>query len=423
MDHYQKPSQPRMTMETRETALFLLAILSLLAWAPALSGQEPDRREIPVVYQTLQGKIQGSLSSIRPETSSLSIGDSEIPLKDLVQIEFSGKVPESSASANLILRDGGSWRGRFDLRRLDGGDQVYWNSPSLTQVLELPLELIEKYFATGIEESELGEITTDSDVLLTADGARLTGILESLEMNQVTFDDESLGLLNIEWSKIRAFQLVALDDEPRESTSGGLSIDVITREGSTPKGRLLQLDPEEARLQIGNGIEVRIPIGRILRVNFANDRVVSLTDRTPIEVIEGLGEGRWFPWSWQRNRNVLGSPLTIGARTFDRGIGVHSNSELTFKAEPGDMTLNGFAGMDASAKPKDEEPEIGNARFSILVDGNVVWGPHDISWQDAPRPFSIPLEEKKNFTLKVETGSGIHILDRANWVATQIIRQ
>ena len=231
MDHYQKPSQPRSTMETRETALFLLAFLSLLAWAPALSGQEPDRREIPVVYQTLQGKIQGSLSSIRPETSSLSIGDSEIPLKDLVQIEFSGKVPESSASANLILRDGGSWRGRFDLRRLDGGDQVYWNSPSLTQVLELPLELIEKYFATGVEESELGETTTDSDVLLTADGARLTGILESLEMNQVTFDDESLGLLNIEWSKIRAFQLVALDDEPRRVAADQICCESSRRRG------------------------------------------------------------------------------------------------------------------------------------------------------------------------------------------------
>ena len=423
MDHSQLPPEPRPKMDIMPVVLFLLAFLSLSSWTTESAGQESELREIPVVYQTLQGKFQSTLSTVTPETSTLKIGDSTASLKDLVQIEFSGKVAESSASANLVLREGGSWRGRFDLRRLDGGDQVYWNSPSLTQVLELPLESIEKYLATGVDESELGKGSTDSDFLLTADGAKLTGILESLDMNQITFDDESLGLLKIEWSKVRAFQLVALDDETAEPGESGISIDVVTRDGSTPKGLLLQLDTEEVRLRIGSGQETRIPIDRILRINFANDRVVSLTDRTPIEVVEGLGEGRWFPWSWQKDRNVLGSPLTIGGRSFDEGIGVHSNSLLSFKIEPGDLTLNGFAGMDASAKPRDEESEIGNARFSILVDGKVAWGPHDISWKDAPRPFSVPLAESSNFTLKVEMGSGIHILDRANWVATQIIRQ
>lgn len=420
MDHSQLATAPR---EIRPVVLFLLAFLSLSSWTTEIVGQNSELREIPVVYQTLQGKVQSTLSIITPETSSLKMGESTASLKDLVQIEFSGKVAESSASANLVLREGGSWRGRFDLRRLDGGDQIYWNSPSLTQVLEIPLESIEKYLAIGVDESELGTGSTDSDFLLTADGAKLTGILESLDMNQITFDDESLGLLKIEWSKVRAFQLVALDDETAEPGDSGISVDVVTRDGSTPKGLLLQLDTEEVRLRIDSGQEIRIPIDRILRINFANDRVVSLTDRTPIEVVEGLGEGRWFPWSWQKDRNVLGSQLTIGARSFDQGIGVHSNSLLSFKIEPGDLTLNGFAGMDASAKPRDEEPEIGNARFSILVDGKMVWGPHDISWQDAPRPFSVPLAESSKFTLKVEMGSGIHILDRANWVATQIIRQ
>ena len=423
MDHSRLTSEPRPKLEIRPIALFLLTFLSLPSWTMEITAQESGLREIPVVYQTLEGKYQSTLATITPETSTLKMGEAIASLEDLVQIEFSGKVAESSASANLILREGGSWRGRFDLRRLDGGDQTYWNSPSLTQVLELPLESIEKYLANGVDEAELGEGSTDSDFLLTADGAKLTGILESLDMNQITFDDESLGLLKIEWAKVRAFQLVALDDEAADPGDNGLSIDVMTRDGSTPKGTLLKLDTEEVRLRTGSGQEIRIPVDRILRINFANDRVVSLTDRTPIEVVEGLGEGRWFPWSWQKNRNVLGSPLTIGARSFDQGIGVHSNSLLSFKVEPGDLTLNGFAGMDASAKPRDEEPEIGNARFSILVDGKVVWGPHDISWQDAPRPFSVPLAESANFTLKVEMGSGIHILDRANWVATQIIRQ
>ena len=230
MDHSQVASEPRPKLKIRPITLFLLAFLSLSSWTTEITGQESELREIPAVYQPLQGKFPGILSTITPETSTLKIGDSTASLKDLVQIEFSGKVAESSASANLILREGGSWRGRFDLRRLDGGDQIYWNSPSLTQVLELPLESIEKYLATGVDESELGEGSTDSDFLLTADGAKLTGILESLDMNQITFDDESLGLLKIEWSKVRAFQLVALDDEPEEPAKSGFSIDVVTRD-------------------------------------------------------------------------------------------------------------------------------------------------------------------------------------------------
>ena len=423
MPFAQKISQARPSMGRR---LFYLAswILTTLPAADFhIYAQEPASREIPVVYQTLQGKFQSSLLPITAETPTVEIADSTVPLGDLIEIEFSGQIPASRASATLILRDGGFWRGRFDLRRLDGGDQVFWNSPSLTQVLELPLESIGSYLAAGVKEDPFTERSGDSDLLLTSDGARLSGILESLDPGQITFDDESLGLLKIEWAKVQAFQLVALGDENEAGPKSENHVDVFTRDGSTPRGSLLRLDSEEIRLRDTTGQEVRIPTDRILRVKFANDRVVSLTDRTPLSADEGLGEGRWFPWTWQKDRNVLGAPLSIGARKFDRGIGVHSNSTLTFEIKEGDLILNGYAGMDASARPKDEEPEIGNARFSILVDSKVVWGPHDLSWKDAPRSFSIPLETRKTFSLKVEMGSGIHILDRANWVATQILRK
>jgi hypothetical protein len=416
---------PSHTGRSRPRALTGVTVFALLLVALGsgfLNAQNGNSREIPVVYETLTGKRQGVLTPVTSETRELPIGDSSVALGELIGIEFSGKIADSAASATLVLRGGGFWRGRLDLRRLTDGEQVFWNCPSLTRVLEIPLESIQRYLSAGAPGDSLESAEQDSDQLLTTDGARLSGILESLDSTGVSFDDESLGLLKIEWAKVLAFQLIALDESTEDQAATGPSVHIVARDGSSPIGTLIQLDSEEIRFRSVNDQEVRMPTDRLLRIEFPNDRVVDLTDRTPATVEEGLGKDRWFPWTWRRDRNVLGTPLTIGARTFDRGIGVHSNSLLTFSIEDGDATLSGYAGMDASSRPRDDEPEIGNARFSILVDGETVWGPHDLSWQNAPRPFSIPLKNGKTFSLKVEMGSGIHILDRANWVSTRIIR-
>ena len=429
------PLHPGLISKTlRLVAGILIPLLAPLTISQ-LYSQEPltekPQKEIPVVYETLRGKFSETLRPMTSESKVISINGQEIPIEELIELELSGKMADSSASATLYLRNGGFWRGRIDHPGLPSSDSdqdpamqetLFWNSSALVRALPVPIDAVHRYLAAGESPDILSENQADNDLLLTKDGARLEGILESFDSQSITFDDESLGMLQIEWQKVRGFQLVALDEKPAEVSQTNINVSVLTRDGSAPTGTLLEINSQEIALENSFGQEIRIPTSLVLRVGFSNARVISLTDRSPTLIDEGLGEGRWFPWKWQKDRNVLGNPLTIGSRSFNKGIGVHSNSLLTFNIEPEDKTLNGYAGMDSSSRPKDEEPEIGCARFSIWVDGVSVWGPKDISWKDAPVPFTIDLEGKKTFSLKVEMGSGIHILDRANWVSTRIFR-
>ena len=427
------PSAPRRRPPLLSLLLSLLLpllLLTLLFSSNPIHGQEAapatlQERELPVVYETLSGRISSMLTPISQSDQSFALEGEQTPIEDLIAIEFSGKEADSSPYATVHLRGGGFWKGRIDRRRLgsDSSDElIYWNSPSLSKALPIPIDSLESFIAAGEPANLMVSESSENDVLLTKDGARLIGILEKFGSDKITFDDESLGILQVEWAKVRGFKLVSLtDSDPQPSES--FKIHISTRDGSVPQGQLLTLNSEALSFSIADGSEVAIPIDRILKVTFQNKRVQPLADREPIKVEEGLGPDRWFPWTWQKNRNVLGNGLRIGARNFDLGIGVHSNSLLTFAIEAGDSSLSGFAGMDSSSRPKDDEPEIGCARFSILVDGDCVWGPHDLSWQDAPLPFKIDLSGKTSVSLKVEMGSGHHILDRANWVSTRIFKE
>jgi len=54
-------------------------------------------------------------------------------------------------------------------------------------------------------------------------------------------------------------------------------------------------------------------------------------------------------WSWQRNRNVLGSALSVAPFASDLGIGTHSRSELVFQLPTTAQSISGMVGLDDAA--------------------------------------------------------------------------
>lgn len=408
------------------SSTLLTGILAVILALPAIveSKQPQAKLETPVVYETLDGRISGTLQGITPKTESLIINDETLSIRDLLLIEFSAFIPESVATGTIHLRGEGSWNGRWAIRKTREADTLEWATSALSRPLSINIDALERYVAPGAPADLLATENSESDIILTREGAKLSGIIEEFTPTYIVIDEESLGSLQIEWEKVQAFSLVDLDDPtPDTDQNPAPIVTALTRGGSQPKGRLIELSDNSLILQSRFGDALTLSTEKLLLLRFENNRVEDLSDRTPDLVKEGLGDDRWFPWTWKKDRNVLNQPLSVGSRIFEKGLGVHSNSTLTFKTKDGDQWLKGFAGMDSSARPKDDEPEIGCAVFKILVDNKEVWNSKDLSWKDAPSPFKVDLKDSDTFSLVVEMGLGHHILDRANWITPRIFRR
>ena len=381
-----------------------------------------DVAGIDVVIETVLGEIKAPQPTFTGDLPRIEVAGSTVEMRDILSIRFPSHPLQRQPREQILLRNGTLWRG--DLKR-DGdpsGETIEWQSPSLPAPMRISLEDLAEYRTHQSPATPFPDPIADSDQLLTRDGALLTGILESLLVEGVLFDDPSLGPLTIPWSKLFAFRLVEIPTDRPPPTDKELPVRVQTVEGSEIYGALLQLDPSSLRLRQSDRQELAIPISQVMQIHFELERIIPLTQRRPLKVDEGLPQSDWFPWTWRKDLNVLGQPLQIGARQFASGIGVHSRSYLTFTVEDGDRTLVGIAGIDASSRPPDEEPGIGCADFSIRVDGEKKFDAGTLSWKDPGVDFRIDLKGAKKFTLMVDLGPGHHILDRANWAMIRIIR-
>ena len=376
-----------------------------------------------VEVETIDGSIRCEIPVIGAESSEITILGTIFPIRDILSIRFHTDAREAQPRDRIILRNQSQWTGKILLDPQRPADTVQWITPSLQSPLTISLD-DPVLFATSIAPAvPFPQPDPDSDQLLTREGALLSGILEDLNQRGVRFDDPSFGSLEIPWSKVVAFRLVEVPVENPSPLEGTIPIRIRTVDQSQIRAHLVQIDQEAATFSRSTGQQCQISLDRIIDIQFELGRVVALAEREPIAVNEGAPATTWFPWTWKKDRNVLGNPLQIGGVVYERGLGVHSISRLTYSIEEGDQFLTGIAGMDISSRPPDEQDGIGCAEFRILVDGDERWSAGVLSWKSAASPFRIALKDAKSFTLVVDLGPGHHILDRANWAQIRIIRK
>ena len=394
-------------------------LLILLGGTP----NDDARPGIPVTVETVMGTIDTESPQFEQDQQHLTLQGKKFPIRDVLSLTYPNHLAEAQPRDQILLRDGSLWSGQLKIEADSEPDSFAWVTPSLMAPIQIPIDDLVQYRSATAPTLPFQGKGTDSDLLLTSDGAQLTGILETLEPTGVKFDDSSLGQLSIPWNKVSAFRLVETAQGEVVGAPGSVPVRVLTLDGSSLVGSLDRIDSESILMHRSVIQQIALPISRVLKIHFELGRVVQLAARQPIQVEEGIPGTDWFPWKWRKNLNVLGKPIQIGARTFSAGIGVHSLCRLTYEVAPGDQFLVGIAGMDASSRPPDEEANIGCATFSILVDGEARFSPGDISWQNPGVDFRIPLADAKRFTLVVDLGPGHHILDRANWAMVRIVRE
>lgn len=110
-----------------------------------------------------------------------------------------------------------------------------------------------------------------------------------------------------------------------------------------------------------------------------------------------------------------GGPLRLGDTTYDKGLGVHAQSEVT-------IDLNGAYGRFAARAGIDEEkPDKGSVVFEVLGDGQVLARSGVLGPTDAAHAFDVDVSGVRQLTLRVTDGGDGIDSDHGDWADAQLL--
>lgn len=119
----------------------------------------------------------------------------------------------------------------------------------------------------------------------------------------------------------------------------------------------------------------------------------------------------------RRDASNGNNPLSINGQTFEKGLGVHALSELTYHiGELGFETFRAVIGID------DECYEAGSVIFQVYTDGELVYQSQVLTYQSAAVPIAVPLSDVNELKLRVTTAGDGTSCDHADWAMARLER-
>jgi hypothetical protein len=335
-----------------------------------------------------------------------------LALDDLRRIDLPGPAPAGEKPAIVVeLRGGGLVHGR-SVTIGDDKCQVEW---SLGEKLSLPIDVVravrfEPATANPEFDKALAAPAAAADrIFFKVDDKfdSIAGLIVSLTAEQLTFQFEGAErtLPRSQLFGIVVAQAAAEDDPTRCL--------VWLRDGSRLAGDLTNVEGNHATLELPGGGKVAFPWSAAAKVDVRSSRVAFLSDLKPASVEEGAVITISRPW--QRDKNVMARPLVLGTKTYDKGIGVHARSSLTFAAGGKYDTLAAVIGIDAGTGGK------GDCIFTVLGDGQPLFTKR-VKGNEPPQEISVEIARASEVTLLVEPGADLDLADHANWCEVRFIK-
>ncbi len=193
-----------------------------------------------------------------------------------------------------------------------------------------------------------------------------------------------------------------------------LPLTVSLTDGSRFTARPVRAEVGELILTTSIGTTTAVAYDELLTIDVRSDRVVSLS-RLPVEQVraEGLLHK---PWPFKLDRNVAGGPLTLGGTTFDRGLGMHSLTELRFDLSGAYESLAATIGIDDAVRPR------GSVVFRVTGDGETLFDSGTVTGRDESRNILVKLSGVGQMTLVVDYGDEMDLSDHADWGGARLIK-
>lgn len=152
----------------------------------------------------------------------------------------------------------------------------------------------------------------------------------------------------------------------------------------------------------------------IRAIDFHTNRIVYLSDLKPTRVVH---ESRLIRGqSVQFDRTAVGGPIMLDGRYYDKGIGAHSYSSLTYKLTESFEKFVARIGIDDSVRPR------GSVVFRVEGDGSELYQSNVLTGHAESEHVVLSISGVSELTLIVDYGDELDLADRANWAAARLIR-
>ncbi|MCA1685755.1 MAG: NPCBM/NEW2 domain-containing protein, partial [Planctomycetia bacterium] len=192
---------------------------------------------------------------------------------------------------------------------------------------------------------------------------------------------------------------------PTFSMAGGLVI----------SGLWKALDAKTWKVETAWGETLDLPSAEVRGVRFRGGQMTYLSDLEPSRVEETPYFSRRSPW--RKDVNLAGGPIKMDGRTYERGLAVHSRSDLTYDLDRRYATFEALVGFDESAH------RLGRVDCRVFADGKEVYGSPDLRADAPPVRLVLPVAGADRLRLVVDFGPDQDTGDRVFWANARLFRR
>jgi hypothetical protein len=165
--------------------------------------------------------------------------------------------------------------------------------------------------------------------------------------------------------------------------------------------------------------KVGLPVDEVIALDVLGGKATYLSDLKPVaERVEGYGG---LTWPWAADRTVKGQPLRLAGRfgvdTFDKGLGTHPRTTLTYALDGKFKRFEAVVGLDPATGRR------GVVDVRVRVDDKEVTPAGLIGLTAAARgrPVRVDLTGAKRLTLVVDFGPAGDVQADVNWADARVV--
>jgi hypothetical protein len=161
------------------------------------------------------------------------------------------------------------------------------------------------------------------------------------------------------------------------------------------------------------GARLRVPLTEITALEPQQGNSVFLSDiKESKYVFQPYFDATW---PFALDGNVAGHDLLLAGSTYDKGIGMHSHSRLTYRL-PGAFTrFEALVGLD------DRDGRGGAVRLRVLADSATLLD-RAVTSRDGAVPISLGVKGVRELTLEIDFGPEGDVRDVVDWVDARLVK-
>lgn len=261
----------------------------------------------------------------------------------------------------------------------------------------------------GIVQRFLQAPGTSDDAVLTANGDIVRGFITALDQEGVSVDVRG------DERKVPDKVLLACrfaQTQPAVAERLRASLHFVGGEQITAVG--VDWMDDHVELRTADDERVRFDTSHLARIDIAGGRWKWLSEIQPAKAdSQGL---MGVSWRARYDRNVRGGALQVAGQSYERGIGVHSKSQLIYLLGGSYRELVVGFGIDDDSGP------LADVDVSVLVDGVEKLNRTGVRAGTHHGAFRIDLRTARALELSVDYGANGDLQDRFDWLAPGLVR-